>query len=160
MVVGCSGSGKSWFSKRLRDLTGLPLYHLDMIWHKPDRTTVMREEFDAKLSKIVEHDEWIIDGNFNRTLELRMSHCDTVILFDLPTELCLDGVRSRIGKPRDDMPWVEQELDPEFEAWIRDFREQRLPKIYELIEKYRESCETVVFRTREESERFLEELKQ
>lgn len=32
IVVGCPGSGKSTLSKELRDVTGLPLFHLDNIW--------------------------------------------------------------------------------------------------------------------------------
>ena len=50
LVIGSPGSGKSTFSRKLRDKMGLPLYYLDMIYHKPDRTTVTQEEFDEKLS--------------------------------------------------------------------------------------------------------------
>ena len=46
IVLGSPGAGKTTFARRLRDLSGLPLYYLDQIWHKPDRTTVSREEFD------------------------------------------------------------------------------------------------------------------
>lgn len=46
MVIGSPGAGKSTFSRKLRDVTGLPLYYLDTIWHKPDRTNISREEFD------------------------------------------------------------------------------------------------------------------
>lgn len=49
IVIGSPGAGKSTFSRKLRDVTGLPLYYLDMLWHKPDRTTISREEFDTKL---------------------------------------------------------------------------------------------------------------
>ena len=49
LVIGSPGSGKSTFSRKLRDKIGLPLYYLDMIYHKPDRTTVTREEFDEKI---------------------------------------------------------------------------------------------------------------
>ena len=62
IVIGSSGAGKSTFARRLRDKTGLPLYYLDMLWHKPDRTTVSREEFDLQLGKLLEQDEWILDG--------------------------------------------------------------------------------------------------
>ena len=48
-VIGSPGSGKSTFSRKLRDKMGLPLYYLDMIYHKPDRTAVTREEFDEKI---------------------------------------------------------------------------------------------------------------
>ena len=78
LILGCPGAGKSTFARKLRDKTGLPLYYLDMIWHKPDRTTITKQEFDAKLSEIIKQEEWIIDGNYGRTLEMRFEECDTV----------------------------------------------------------------------------------
>ena len=45
IVIGSPGAGKSTFARKLKDKTGLPLYYLDRIFHKPDRTTVTREEF-------------------------------------------------------------------------------------------------------------------
>jgi broad-specificity NMP kinase len=53
IVIGCSGSGKTTSSEKLRDKTGLPLFYLDAIWHKPDRTHISREEYDARLAEIL-----------------------------------------------------------------------------------------------------------
>ena len=114
IVIGSPGSGKSTFSRKLRDKTGIPLYHLDNIWHRPDRTTISREEFDERLSAILAKDSWIIDGNYSRTLEWRIKHCDTIFLLDYPLEVCLAGVKGRIGNEREDMPWIEYEFDEEF----------------------------------------------
>ena len=158
VVIGCSGSGKSVFSRKLRDVTGLTLYYLDMIWHKPDGTNISREEFDEKLRSIMSRDSWIIDGNYQRTLETRIKACDTVFLFDLPTETCIEGALSRIGKKREDMPWFENELDPEFRQWIESFRANQLPEVYRLLEKYKNDREIVVFRTREQADKFIEKL--
>lgn len=147
IIIGSSGAGKSTFARRLRDKTGLPLYYLDMLWHRPDRTTVSREEFDARLGEILKRDRWILDGNFQRTLEVRLRACDTVFLLDYPLEVCLSGVENRVGQVREDMPWVETEFDPEFKRWIMDFPEQRLPQIYELLDKYRDGRKIIVFQS-------------
>ena len=90
LVIGCPGSGKSTFSRRLRDRTWLPLYPLDLLWHRPDKTTVSEAEFDAALAEILRKDRWIIDGNFSRTLERRLEECDTVFLFDLDYIIFVD----------------------------------------------------------------------
>ena len=55
MIIGSPGSGKSTFARKLRDKTGLPLFYLDMIKHKPDRTTIPAAEFDKYLLKVNFH---------------------------------------------------------------------------------------------------------
>ena len=62
IVIGSPGAGKSTFSRKLRDITGLPLYHLDNIWHKPDRTTISREEFDERLAAVFIYDRKEMSG--------------------------------------------------------------------------------------------------
>ena len=155
IVIGCPGSGKTTFAEKLREKTGLPLYYLDAIWHKSDKTHISREEYDARLGEILLQDAWIIDGNYSRTLERRMAECDTVFLFDLPTEVCLAGAISRIGKKRHEMPWIETELDPEFAQQIKDFPSKNLPTIYALFEKY-SNKNIIIFKSREEADAYIE----
>ena len=155
IVIGCPGAGKSTFARKLRDATGLPLYYLDMLWHKPDQTNVSREEFEAQIKELVQRDQWIIDGNYLRTMELRLKECDTVFLLDYPLEICLAGAESRIGKRREDLPWIEKEFDEEFIQWIIDFPKEQLPQLYELIKKYQDGRDIVIFTSREEADEYL-----
>ena len=157
IVIGSPGSGKSTFSRRLRDITSLPLYHLDMIWHKPDRTTITKEEFDRRLSEILRTDKWIIDGNYQRTIEIRLEKCDAVFLMDFPLEICLAGAAARVGTKRDDLPWVEDELDEEFRQWIVDFPNEKLPQIYQMLDKY-SGKNIIIFKSRQEANEYLQKL--
>ncbi len=158
IIIGSPGSGKSTFSRKLRDKTGLPLHYLDMIYHLPDKTTVSRDIFDAALDDIFENDSWIIDGNYKRTLERRIVHSDTVFLFDLPPQICIQGARERIGVKREDMPWVETELREDLAQYIISFADEQLPKIYELLEKYRDGRNIIIFKSREEADKYLNTL--
>ena len=155
IVIGCPGSGKTTFAVRLNEITGLPLYHLDAIWHKPDKTHIPREEFDQRIAEIFATDSWIIDGNYSRTIEARIIESDTIFLFDLPTEACLQGAIDRIGKGRYDLPWIETELDTEFEASIKAFATDSLPRIYELIEKHKNGKQILIFKNRRAADDFL-----
>lgn len=157
IVIGSPGAGKSTFSRRLRDITGLPLYYLDMINHRPDKTTATREEFDSYLSEILRTDKWIIDGNYQRTIEARLEKCDTVFLLDFPLEVCLAGAAARVGTKREDMPWVEEELDEEFRQWIVNFPKDKLPEIYQMLNKYR-GKNIMIFKSRQETEKYLQKL--
>lgn len=154
MIIGCPGSGKSTFARGLAEKTGLPLYYLDMMYWNPDRTTKPKEEFRAALRETVALPEWIIDGNYGSTLELRMEACDTVIFLDFPVGVCIAGVEERRGKPRPDMPWVETEPDLEFIEFIRKYNEESRPKVIELIEKYKEK-NIIIFKSRDEADEFL-----
>ena len=75
IILGCCGSGKSTLSRKLSDRTGLPLYHLDMIWWRPDETHIPREEFDRKLGEILAGERWIVEGDYRRTYEPRIRAC-------------------------------------------------------------------------------------
>ena len=158
MVIGSPGAGKSTFSRKLRDVTGLPLYYLDTIWHKPDRTNISREDFDENLMDIVKEDRWIIDGNYQRTLKKRLERCDTVFFLDYPLEACLEGAAARIGKKREDLPWLETELDEEFRQYIIDFSRDQLPEIYSLLEEYKKDRDILIFHTREVANIYLRNL--
>lgn len=158
LVIGCSGAGKSTFARRLRDITGLPLYYLDRLWHKADRTHITREEFDRVLAEWLARPAWIIDGDYSRTLPQRLEACDTVFFLDFPLEVCLAGVENRRGAQRPDMPWVEEELDAEFLQYILDFGQAQLPAIRAMLEPYRGRRQILTFRSRAGADAWLNAL--
>ena len=157
LIIGCPGSGKSTFARKLNEIMNYTLYHLDLIWNKPDKTTISREEFDVILDNIFTEDKWIMDGNYQRTLEKRLKNCDTVFLLDYSLETCLGGAQGRVGVKREDMPWVEETLNEEFKQKILDFSSTKLPVIYELLDKYKDGKEIVIFKNREEADNYLNE---
>lgn len=156
IVIGCPGGGKSRFSRELNEKTGLPLFHLDMMNWNSDRTTVEREVFINRLNEVMQKSEWIIDGNYMSTMEIRLKECDTVFFLDYPLEVCLSGIEERRGKPRPDMPWTEavDAVDAEFMDFIKNFSQNTRPKILSLLEKYGEK-KIVIFKSREEAEEYL-----
>ena len=154
LVLGCPGSGKSTLSRKIQAQTGLPLIHLDNLFWKPDRTHISGEEFDRKLEAALAGESWIIDGNYSRTYEMRIRACDTVIVLDYDEDVCMRGITERIGEKRTDLPWVEQELDPELAAMVRGFRAQLRPALLSLLEKYPEK-RVLIFRTREAANQWL-----
>lgn len=159
IVIGCPGSGKSTFSKKINTILNLPLYHLDMMYYNEDSTHITGEEFLKKMSKIFEKESWIIDGNYQKTLEIRIKECDTIFLFDISTDLCIKGVESRVGVKRSDLPWIEEKIEEDFKNEIINFKEEKIPKIYELIEQYKNEKEIIIFKSREESDKYIENLK-
>ena len=154
IVIGCPGSGKSCFSRSLHEKTGLPLYHLDLMYWNADGTTVDKDLFRGRLYSTLKKEEWILDGNYASTMEERMKACDTVFFLDYPTEVCLSGMEERLGKPRSDMPWVEKEPDGEFIDFIKNYNTASRPIVLELLDTY---CEKniVRFNNRAEADDYL-----
>lgn len=159
MVIGCPGSGKSTFSKALHEITDIPLYHLDMLYWNADKTTVDKAVFREKLSGTIQKSQWIIDGNYDSTIELRLKACDTVIFLDYPVDVCLNGIRERRGKARTDLPWIEKsdEEDAEFIEFIKNYNSQNRPKVMALLDKYSDR-EIYIFKSRNEADEFLNKL--
>ena len=154
IVIGSPGAGKSTLSRRLSDITGIPLYHLDMMYWNPDRTTVTKEVLLSRMRDAMSGEEWIIDGNYSSTLTYRLAECDTVIMLDYPTEVCLDGIEHRRGKPRTDMPWIEDEPDEEFVAFVKRFADDERPKIMARLDALTEK-RVVILKSRDEADLFL-----
>ena len=157
IVLGCSGSGKSTFSKRIHDAAGLPLIHLDNVWWKSDRSHISREEFDQKLGEILQEDKWILDGDYSRTYEVRFQSCDTVFFLDYDFEECMNGIKERVGKKRRDIPWTEQELDPELVKQVENYERENRPVVLALIEKYSDK-RVMIFKSRSEADEWLDSI--
>ena len=114
VIIGPSGSGKSTFARKLQRILNIELFPLDNIWWNKDKTHISRDEFDMKLSNLLSLDAFIIEGDYSRTYQIRMEASDTIFFLDYPLEVCLSGAEERVGKKREDIPWVEEEFDPEF----------------------------------------------
>ena len=136
IVIGCPGSGKSTLSIKLSKVLDYPILHLDKVYHinnieNTGRWTLIRKtiEFDKNNSR------WIIDGNYNGTLDLRIKLCDTIVLFNIETDICLKNVqlRPKLGNAAMADKFDETKVDLSFIEFIRDFKDRHYPEIYKKV---------------------------
>ncbi|MBP0725228.1 topology modulation protein [Bacillus sp. RG28] len=124
MVLGVSpGVGKSTFARRLSDIIKINVYHLDTMYWKPGWIETSLDEFRSVQKKVVENRQWIIEGNYTNTYEVRIEKADTIIYLELPLYVCLYRVFKRffqhIGKTRPDMTiGCDEKLDWKFIKFI------------------------------------------
>ena len=153
LIIGSPGAGKSTFAKELAKRTGIPLFHLDLIWFHDNGVMESREIFDKKLQETLETERWIIDGYYPRTLEHRLKYADIVFFFDLPEEICYEGAKQRLGIKRDDNPIFETELSESLSERILTFRIFNTPYIEDLLDDF--EGKIIRFRSREEIDNWL-----
>ena len=163
IIIGCGGSGKSTLARKLGEKTGLPVVHLDKIWWEPGNWQhISREEFDLRLMAELEKTTWILDGNFNRTIDVRLKACDTVIYLDFSRFTCLVSWIGRViknwGHTRPDMgPGCNEWFDPEMLVWIWNFNKKNRKTYYQKLTEV-EGVNIIILKNRRQVERYLQNL--
>lgn len=158
LLIGCPGSGKSTLAKRLGKATNLPVIHLDTIYWLPHWERRPKEEFNAILLQELEKEKWIIDGNYNRTLDLRISYCDLVIYLDIPRRVCLWSIIKRrfqyANKSREDMQKdCNEVIDYSFISYVFNFNKTHRKRYYETLKS--SSKEYIIIKKRKDINKFI-----
>jgi adenylate kinase family enzyme len=137
-VFGNPGGGKSTLSKRLSEITGLPLYILDKIQFQPGGAQVPHEEYKYNHQKILDEDQWIIDGfGCMETLWLRLDKADCLVYIDLPLYIHGWWVTKRLATGFFKPPGGWPENSPILKSSLNSYRALWLCHRY-LAPKYRE----------------------
>ncbi|GAA0430111.1 DNA topology modulation protein [Virgibacillus salarius] len=162
MIIGNGGSGKSTLAKQLGAMLEIPVYHMDALFWKPGWTPIDRDTLIRETKKIMGQDKWIIDGNYNATMEIRMQQADTIIFLHYRTIHCLYGiVKRRIqyrNRTRSDMgKGCPEKLDWEFFNWVRTFNKKKAPTIYHKLSKYQDK-HILIFKRRKDLNHFVHTL--
>ena len=162
MIIGSPGSGKSTFSRKLSEITGIPLIHLDKEFWNNGWVETPREEWVKKQNCLISRDEWILDGNYGSTMDIRLERADTVFCFKLSRAVCLlsyfKRVITNIGKVRADMPeGCPEKLDFEFMKYIWKFPSSSGMKNNDRLEKCKNK-QIIVFKNRRETKQYIIEI--
>lgn len=162
-IIGSGGSGKSTLARQLGELLQLPVYHLDSLHWKPGWVPTPDKEWDQLMDELVLREEWIIDGNYGRTMEARLQAADTIIFLDFPTYKCLYGILKRRyqyrGRTRPDMgKGCEEKIDFEFFNWILTFRRNKRPGILKQLDEVKDRKNILIFHNRRHVKNFLESM--
>jgi hypothetical protein len=84
-----------------------------------------------------------------------MEESDCIFFLKYPIEVCLEGAKSRVGKKRTDLPWVEDTFDLEFKEWIENWYYSNLDRLNALLDKFKETKKVYIFTSRDEANHFL-----
>jgi adenylate kinase family enzyme len=157
-ILGCGGSGKSYVARALGALLDAPVTHLDAVFYDSDWNELPMPEFEARQRVLVAEPAWVIDGNYNSTLPVRLHACDTVVFLDLPTAACLWGalwrqVRSGAGQHAATGEYNRMHLG--VVRYIRGYRQKMRPKVLRKIEAHAQHATVVQLTSRRKVRRWL-----
>jgi adenylate kinase family enzyme len=135
LVLGSPDAGKSTFSRRLGAILGISVIHLDAYFWEPEWEKPEREDWTETQRELIgSSDEWIMDGNYGSTIEVRLGAADVVIILDIPRRTCLYRVLKRRlrcrNRSRPDMAeGCAEKVSLEFLRYIWNFRHDKLAPI-------------------------------
>lgn len=162
VIIGCGGAGKSTLAREMGEKLGIPVVHLDKLWWRPGWVSISREEFDILHREAISEEQWILDGNFDRTIPERLARCDTAIYLDFGRMACLAGVCKRVlttyRKVRPDMgDGCPERIDADFLKWVWNFNKNKRQRNYRLLREA-EHVNVIVLKNRRQVKKFLSSL--
>ncbi len=163
MVIGCCGAGKSTFSRALNEKLGLPLVHLDQYYWKPNWVEPEPHEWAIKVKELAQKKEWIIDGNYGGTMDIRLERADTIIYLDISTPKALYRILKRsfiyFGKTRPDMPAnCPERFSWQFIQYVYFFNKTRRTNILRQLDSQPKNKEIHIFNSAKSAQWFLNTL--
>ncbi|KIL52086.1 DNA topology modulation protein [Jeotgalibacillus soli] len=164
IIIGSGGAGKSTLSKQLGEQLQIPVYHLDALFWNPGWTPSLKSYFQEKLLGIMKKEQWIMDGNFGSTMDLRIKEADTVIFLNYSRWLCLArAIKRRItyhGKTRPDMgEGCPEKLDLDFLRWIWHYPDQKAPRIFNKLEGLKNEKNIIILSSPKETKKWLQQMR-
>jgi len=164
MIIGSSGSGKSTFSRQLGEVIKLPVYHLDLFFWKPGWIETPKDEWEELNKQLVSKDNWIIDGHYGRTIDIRMQAADVIIFFDLsPMITTYRVLKRRIqyhGKSRPDLnEGCPESIDWQFIKYTWNFRNNKRQGIVEKLKNHIKDKKVIIIKRPKEARMILNEIK-
>ena len=163
LIIGSGGAGKSTFARRLSQIIGIEVIHLDKFYWQPNWVRVAEEDWAKTLESLMAKDAWLMDGNYSRTMEMRFQACDTIIFLDIPRTVCLYRVlKRRLIYRRTNRPDVAQgcneKIDTEFLSWIWNYPKRNKPFIEAKLQQFANEKTIIRLESKREVERFLAKL--
>ena len=159
-VIGSGGAGKSTFARHLGERTGLPVIHLDGLFWGSNWAPMPKPEWIELERELIAGEQWIMDGNYGSTQDLRLPRADTVVFLDIPRLVCLWSVTRRWTvhrkRARPDMPRNHDKLELEFLRWIWTYPSQKRPEVLTRLAALPPTTRVVRLRSRRAMREFLD----
>ena len=157
-IIGGSGSGKSTLADILSKELNIPAVHLDAINFQPNWVEIDKNERDNIILSKSNDEKWIIDGNYNKTLQDRLEKADLIIWLDYSTFAQLKGIFKRIfknlGKDKPELPGCKERLNFTFVKYVCSYNKKKRPIVLNMLKNIPED-KLLVFKKQKDLNNWL-----
>jgi adenylate kinase family enzyme len=168
LVVGVTGTGKTYFGAGLAERLGVRHVELDALHWGPDWAPAEPEVFRSKVSEAVQGEGWVVDGNYSEVQPIVLGRVDTVIWLNYPYRVVLRRLVARTARRvfRRERLWSGNRetflgsLGPDSILWwqVKTFRRNRRRYRRLLADPRWAHLDRVEMRSQHEADRYLEAL--
>ena len=123
IIIGNSGSGKTWLATRLATTTKTSVVHLDEIFWEPGGFNQKRssEELDRLITETKQGTSWIVEGVFGELTERYFDEAELFIWLDIDWEICKARLLTRGSESKRHLGRVQSEKGlGELIEWLRN----------------------------------------
>lgn len=163
LVIGSGGSGKTRLARELGARLHLPVIHLDALYWRSGWIPTPGPEWRQIVAALTAEPQWVMDGNYGGTLDLRLAAADTVVFMDTPRYICISRVVWRWlryrGRTRPHMALgCPEKVTWDFLLWIWNYPKRRRPAILRRLAELPPGRIVYVLRSHADRGRLLAEL--
>ncbi|MEI5907333.1 DNA topology modulation protein [Bacillus spongiae] len=160
-LIGSGGSGKSTLATELGNKLNINVFHLDQLLWNPNWAATSYEEQRQIQNELLSESSWIIDGNYNRTMDIRLEAADTIIFLDISRYICVSRVFKRKlkyhNRTRPDMrEGCIEKFDLKFLKWVWDYPKTKKPNVLNKLNQLKKEKEIIILKTPKEIKQFLQ----
>ena len=115
-IIWISGTGKSWFARKLSQKLWIPVYHYDTLCWKENWQEEKESVVWEKIKDILSKDTWILEGFISPLAHERLKASDIILYLDFSWwRAVLWGLQRywyHKNTPRPELPsWCQETLD-------------------------------------------------
>ena len=163
-IFGWPATGKSTLGEALSNKLEIPMYSLDLIrWKNSINGKKDDEAFLKEYYKILECDNWIIEGNALDWIDERLNQADVLLFFESDTKTSINNFIKREEKIKN-LEEVRKSFDKENEEtldktieWIENRYSKKIEKLRLKLKDYKEKL--VILNNYNELNKIINELK-
>ncbi|HEV2120322.1 MAG TPA: adenylate kinase [Candidatus Bathyarchaeia archaeon] len=97
-VVGTIGSGKTTFARKTSRILDAPHIELDALHWEPNWVEAPNDLFRERVTRSLQGDSWVVDGNYHQVRDIVWNRADTVIWLDYPFRIIIGRLARRTLK--------------------------------------------------------------